>query len=268
MIAIQKFDMHLDRPEKKLRICGVQGDTLSRGVCFRMYQNNRAWIIPKGTRVAVWYVKEDRTGGMYDALPDGAQAWRAEGNALTVYLAPQMFTAAGEVRVQLELKCGEAVLRSFAFALEVSRCLPLAEGSRDYFRRQYDYLPMPESGEVGQFLMVTEVNGSGKITMVDAADAPTVPGADGKSAYQYAREAGYTGTEEEFGQMLANPAGLPQPESAAPGRYIVVDAVDEDGRVTAVRAIENPVTDEYINSLIDAKLADIEVLPDAEGVGF
>ena len=33
------------------------------------------------------------------------------------------------------------------------------------------------------------------------------PGADGKSAYQYAQESGYTGTREEFGQLLAN-AGL------------------------------------------------------------
>ena len=30
------------------------------------------------------------------------------------------------------------------------------------------------------------------------------PGVDGKSAYKYAQEAGYTGTEEEFSAMLAN----------------------------------------------------------------
>lgn len=32
------------------------------------------------------------------------------------------------------------------------------------------------------------------------------PGKDGKSAYQYAEEGGYTGTEEEFGKLLANAA--------------------------------------------------------------
>ena len=53
---------------------------------------------------------------------------------------------------------------------------------------------------------------------------PGVPGADGKSAYQYAVEGGYTGTEAEFAEKLA----------------------------------EKIPSDDHINSLIDTKLGVIE----------
>lgn len=40
------------------------------------------------------------------------------------------------------------------------------------------------------------------------------PGADGKSAYLYALEAGYNGTEEEFAQQLASTGGGSSAEGA------------------------------------------------------
>lgn len=176
MIAIQKFDMHLDRPEKKLLLRGVQGDALSRGVCFLLRQNNRPWRIPADVRVAVWYVKPDKTGGMYDVLPDGTPAWQVSGNSLTVYLAPQMFTSAGEVQVQLELTSGEVVLHSFAFILEVSRSLPLAEGSQDYFRWQYAFLPQTEGAEQGQLLLISAVDNQGRVTKLSGTNIQAAGG--------------------------------------------------------------------------------------------
>lgn len=64
-------------------------------------------------------------------------------------------------------------------------------------------------------------------------------GEDGKSAYAYAKEGGYTGTEEEFAEMLAKGTGggLPLPPAAVVGQYIVVAAVDESGKVTATDAV-------------------------------
>lgn len=50
----------------------------------------------------------------------------------------------------------------------------------------------------------------------DGADgSPGKDGADGKSAYQYAQEGGYTGTEEEFAAKLAEemPEALPNPNA-------------------------------------------------------
>lgn len=81
---------------------------------------------------------------------------------------------------------------------------------------------------------------------------PGPAGEDGKSAYAYAQEGGYTGTEEEFAEMLASGTGgggggLPLPPAAAVGQFIVVSAVDNNGKVTATDAV---------------------TLADAEGVGF
>ena len=76
---------------------------------------------------------------------------------------------------------------------------------------------------------------------------PGPAGEDGKSAYAYAQEGGYTGTEEEFAEMLAGGGGLPLPPAAAVGQFIVVSAVDDSGKVTATDAV---------------------TLADAEGVGF
>ena len=83
------------------------------------------------------------------------------------------------------------------------------------------------------------------------------PGSDGKSAYAYAQEGGYTGTEEEFAEILASGTGgggcLPLPPAAAVGQFIVVSAVDNNGKVTATDAVDAPAG---------------EVLTDAEEVTF
>lgn len=56
-------------------------------------------------------------------------------------------------------------------------------------------------------------------------------GADGKSAYQYAQDGGYTGTQEEFAAKLAEDH-IPVPATAEVGQTIVVKAVDESGKPT------------------------------------
>lgn len=56
-------------------------------------------------------------------------------------------------------------------------------------------------------------------------------GADGKSAYAYAVDGGYTGTEEELAAKLAADH-IPVPATAEVGQTIVVKAVDESGKPT------------------------------------
>ena len=41
----------------------------------------------------------------------------------------------------------------------------------------------------------------------NVTEIPAIQGADGKSAYEYAQDGGYTGTEEEFAQLMANGSG-------------------------------------------------------------
>ena len=82
-------------------------------------------------------------------------------------------------------------------------------------------------------------------------------GADGKTAYQYAVEGGYTGTEAEFAAKMAEemPDTLPNPNAltftgSVTGSY--------DGTAPMTVKIPSAVTDDHINSLIDTKLGVIE----------
>lgn len=82
-------------------------------------------------------------------------------------------------------------------------------------------------------------------------DVPS--GTDGKTAYQYAQEGGYTGTESEFAAKLAEEY-IPSPAAATVGQTIVVKAVDEDGKPTEWEAIDLPTSRQTAtdNDVIDA----------------
>ena len=108
---------------------------------------------------------------------------------------------------------------------------------------------LQESKESGMFdgadgvTYIPAIRSDGYLEWSNTAGAPNpapakVKGDSGKSAYSYAQEGGYTGTEEEFAEMLAkDTGGLPLPLVAEVGQFIVVSAVDENGKVTATEAI-------------------------------
>lgn len=65
------------------------------------------------------------------------------------------------------------------------------------------------------------------------------PGSDGKNAYQYAQDGGYTGSETEFATKLAA-EHLPAPATAAVGQYFRAKTVGDNGLVTEVEAVDAP----------------------------
>ena len=79
-------------------------------------------------------------------------------------------------------------------------------------------------------------------------------GAGGKSAYQYAQDGGYTGTEAEFAAKLA------QEKFANPNALTFTGAVagSYDGSAPLSVEIPEAVTDEHINNLINTALGVIE----------
>lgn len=62
-------------------------------------------------------------------------------------------------------------------------------------------------------------------------------GKDGKSAYAYAQEAGYTGTEAEFAQDLVAD-NIPAPATAQVGQTIVVKEVDGNGKPVSWECVD------------------------------
>jgi hypothetical protein len=87
-----------------------------------------------------------------------------------------------------------------------------------------------------------------------ANGAPGKDGTDGKTAYQYAVDGGYTGTEAEFASKLA------QEKFANPNALTFTGAMtgSYDGSMAVSVEIPSAATDDHINSLIDAKLGVIE----------
>lgn len=166
MMITRKLEMNLDRPEPELLVSAVQGDHHTRAIRFLLRENGLDWTVPAELHVAVWYEKDDGTGGAYDTLPDGRTAWEAEENALTIFLAPQMLTAEGNVRVQLVLQSGEKVLHSFVFTLKVERVLEAAGDSGNYIHWRSAFLPQTTAAEPGQQLQVEAVDDEGRVLRV------------------------------------------------------------------------------------------------------
>lgn len=103
-------------------IHAVQDDSNSRKIAFSIYAGGAQWAVPDGTLVTVRYKKPDGTAGFYDTLPDGSTpAATIDGNAVTVALVPQAFTACGNVPVQIKLyNSAGASIATFAVVMLVS----------------------------------------------------------------------------------------------------------------------------------------------------
>lgn len=119
MNVTNKIKMDLSKPDFGLSVDAVQGDAYSRSVSIALYIGILPWHIPENVSISVRYAKPDRTKGYYDTLPNGERAWSYQENVLTVHLAPQMLTAAGEVKAQIELIRDAYVLSTFSLTVHV-----------------------------------------------------------------------------------------------------------------------------------------------------
>ena len=119
MIITHKLTLALDSRQAMQSIDGVQGDT-ARAVELALTEGGKAWPVPEGTSVVIRYRRvRSGAGGIYDTMPDGTGAYSISENKVTVWLAPQVFAAAGPVELQLTLICQGAELTSFSILVYV-----------------------------------------------------------------------------------------------------------------------------------------------------
>ena len=134
MMITHKLELDLLRRGSVQRIDVVQGDRNTRQVELTLCADGEPWEIPEGSSAVMRYCKSDGTKGFYDTLPDGRTAWKAEGNILTLELAPQMLTAQGIVFAQVEMLQEQASLTTFGFQIRVEgNPAAGALGSENYF---------------------------------------------------------------------------------------------------------------------------------------
>ena len=168
MVITHKINMDLVRRGITPRIEVVQDDRYSRNLNIRLFENGTAFLPPEDCHALIHYSKPDRTGGAYDTMPDGTEAWKMEGNELTIGLAPQVCTAPGTVRLMVSLLCGDAELSTFAMELEVQARVSFAGKSQEYVSVRR-FVPQPQSAKAGEYLRVKEVDGQGGIQAVETA---------------------------------------------------------------------------------------------------
>lgn len=113
--------------------------------------------------------------------------------------------------------------------------------------------PIYSAAEVGA-ISQDDLQNATNAALAQAKASGEFDGADGKTAYQYAVDGGYTGTEAEFASKLA------QEKFANPNALTFTGAMtgSYDGSMSVSVEIPSAVTDDHINSLIDTKLGVIE----------
>lgn len=118
MTITHKLSIDLTRREFPARVDAVQDDC-GRALALMLHTNGIPWTIPDTVGALIRYCKADGIGGEYDFLPDGTCAWSIDGNTLTVVLAPQVLTAAGDVTLSVVLKDGQSYISTFDIMLHV-----------------------------------------------------------------------------------------------------------------------------------------------------
>lgn len=131
----------------------MQGDQNSRSIAFTLTSQGEPWTAPEGIWVCVGYQKPDETRGIYDTLPDGSVAWSVAGNVLTVAIAPQVSTAAGDVKLAVSLISKEKVISTFPVLIHVEALPGFGGVSKDY-ENLLGLLPAVDDGDDGKILQV------------------------------------------------------------------------------------------------------------------
>lgn len=146
----------------------VQNDRYCRALALTLVCGGESWAVPVDAAVVIRYRKADGKGGEYDTLPDGSAAWQAEGNVLTIVLAPQILTAAGPVEVMVALIREERQISTFAVLLNVHASVNENVGQSEEYTYVTRFLPGPEKAQAGEVFRITEVDGQGRVTKVEA----------------------------------------------------------------------------------------------------
>ncbi len=207
MVITHKVKAELMKKDGLPRLEAVQGDSDSRAVQLELTADGAAWQPPALDTVMVRYDRADGSGGIYDTLADGTAAWVAEGNLLTIILAPQVCGCPGPVQLAVSMVAAGKILNTFSLVLVVHG-LPRGGEESGGFSFLAGYLPQPEEAKAGQLLAVADVDEFGRIRSVQAMDpAQAQPGTPGLSAYEIAVESGFVGTQAQWLASLQGPAG-------------------------------------------------------------
>ena len=159
----------LANPGLPPRLQVTQDDSVSHVITIHLKEQGHPWLIPPDATVLIHFRKSDRTGGVYDTLPDGTAAGAILGNELRIILAPQVLTASGETALAVTLIRGVSRLTAARIVLQVAPC-PGFAGISESYSYVSAFIPQPRSAAPGQLLQVKEVNELGVVLSTEAVN--------------------------------------------------------------------------------------------------
>ena len=190
--------MDLTRRDPEPCIEMVQDDKYSRDVQISLLSGGVPFLLPEDCSVLIRYKKRDGMGGTYDTMPDGTSAWTIGENRVTIRIAPQVCTVAGDASMTVTLMSGDAELSCFEMNLRIQ---PVRCGwmHSEPYENVKLYLPQPAAAKTGEYLRVTEVDENGAVTGLETAQ---VEAGNGQADWNAAEgEAGHVLNRTHWTQM-------------------------------------------------------------------
>lgn len=229
MIVTHKISMDLVRRSVPC-IEAVQDDRYSRDLQIRLTANGLPFSPPADCTVEVRFTKSDGRTGRYDTMPDGTAAWVLQDDLLTVRLAPQVLTAAGEVSMMVALNHQDAELNCFPIRIMVVARPNLSVQSSHYVNVTR-FLPQPsDATEPGMYLRVDSVDEQGRVTAISGVGPASVgqgpAGNDGGYYTPAVQNSGntmvvsYVPSKENMPPVPSQTVTLPQGKDGVSGVYI------------------------------------------------
>lgn len=141
MEIITPIRIDMQRTARPPEIYAKQGDAGTHKVQIELCNGGAYWQINTRHAVAIRFCKRDGTGGIYNKLPDGSNAYEFPAaiptDTIIITLAPEVLTCPGDVLVDVAFSSGTEVLATFNFVVHV-QAAPMAgiTTSNNYYNYQ------------------------------------------------------------------------------------------------------------------------------------
>lgn len=141
MEIITPIRIDMQRTARPPEIYAKQGDACTHKVQIELCDGGAYWQINTRHAAAIRFCKWDGTGGIYNKLPDGSDAYEFPAviptDTIIITLAPEVLTCPGDVLVDVAFSSGVEVLATFNFVVHV-QAAPMAgvTASNNYYNYQ------------------------------------------------------------------------------------------------------------------------------------
>lgn len=141
MEIITPIRIDMQRTARPPEIYAKQGDACTHKVQIELCDGGAYWQINTRHAAAIRFCKRDGTGGIYNKLPDGSDAYEFPAviptDTIIITLAPEVLTCPGDVLVDVAFSSGVEVLATFNFVVHV-QAAPMAgvTASNNYYNYQ------------------------------------------------------------------------------------------------------------------------------------